>query len=121
MDTLYIFCLKTACKFKKNDHLTEQVKCITKKSLSEFGDWLNVTNIELQVTFTTHKDAISDLYITSDCNRIISVGYDSKLKVFSLETKRQIRNANLGKMPLSSFVQLPNSNTLVIGSFENNL
>lgn len=51
----------------------------------------------------------------------MSVGHDSKLKVFSMETKRQIRSANIGNMPLSSCVQLPNVNILVVGSWDNQM
>lgn len=83
--------------------------------------WKNVSSISLHTTFSTHKDAVSCLFVTEDNNRIISVGHDSKLKVFSLEHNRQIRSANIGSMPLSSCIQLPKSNVLVIGSWDNQM
>ena len=72
-------------------------------------------------TFNTHKNTVSRLFISDDCTRVTSVGHDSKLKVFSLQQNRQIRSANIGYMPLSSCVQMPNVNILVIGSWDNQM
>lgn len=80
-----------------------------------------MTSLENRTSFNTHKDSVSSLLITSDGLKVISVGFDSKLKVFSLDHNRQIRSANIGSMPLSSCVQLPQSNVLVIGSYDNNM
>lgn len=77
---------------------------------------LNLTN-----TFNTHKGAVSYLFISDDSTRITSVGHDSKLKVFSLEQNRQTRSANIGTMALSSCIQMPNRNSLVIGSWDNQM
>lgn len=74
----------------------------------------------MRTTFTTHKDTVSALFITDDSN-VVSVGHDSKLKVFSLMHNRQIRNANIGKMPLSSVLQLPKSNIIIAGSYDNSM
>ncbi|KAF5306415.1 hypothetical protein FQA39_LY08924 [Lamprigera yunnana] len=95
--------------------LTEEVK------EDSLGPWKTLNSLHLESVFNTHKDVVSSLLITSNENQIISVGYDSKLKVFSLPQNRQIRSANIGSMPLSSIIQLPNTNTLVIGSFDNNI
>ncbi|XP_031342782.1 protein FAN-like isoform X2 [Photinus pyralis] len=83
--------------------------------------WKSVTSLNLESTFNTHKDSVSALLITDDNNQIMSVGYDGKFKVFSISQKRQIRSANIGNMPLSSIIQLPNTNVVVIGSFDNNI
>lgn len=80
-----------------------------------------MSSARLHTCFTTHKDKVSHLLVTEDNNRIISVGHDSKLKIFSLEDNRQIRSANIGSMPLSSCIQLPKSNILVIGSWDNQM
>lgn len=81
--------------------------------------WISARNFELHTTFGTHKDTVNDIFI-ADSN-VISVGHDSKLKVFSLLHNRQIRNANIGKMPLSSVIKLPKTNLIIAGSFDNSM
>ncbi|ERL95389.1 hypothetical protein D910_12653 [Dendroctonus ponderosae] len=83
--------------------------------------WQSVIGLELVTSFNTHKNTVSHLFINEDCKKITSVGYDSKLKVFSLTQNKQIRSAIIGNMPLSSCVQLPDSNVLVIGSWDNQM
>ncbi|KAJ3655160.1 hypothetical protein Zmor_014297 [Zophobas morio] len=83
--------------------------------------WRNMNLLESVSTFNTHKNTVSRLFISDDCTRVTSVGHDSKLKVFSLQQNRQIRSANIGYMPLSSCVQMPNVNILVIGSWDNQI
>lgn len=77
--------------------------------------------LELKTSFGSHKDIVSGISITGDNSRIISVGHDNLLKVFSIPLNRQIRSASIGSMPLSSCVQLPNKNTLVVGSWDNTM
>lgn len=83
--------------------------------------WSQLKNLELQTTFSSHKDVISSLLISVGDKNIISVGHDSLLKVFSIENNRQIRSASIGSMPLSSCLQLPNKNILIVGSYDNNI
>ncbi|XP_044266497.1 protein FAN-like isoform X1 [Tribolium madens] len=91
-------------------------------SLTETEDlWKNISNLEVVSTFNTHKNTVSHLFISDDGTRVTSVGHDSKLKVFSLEQNRQTRSANIGNMPLSSCIQMPNVNVLVIGSWDNQI
>ncbi|RZB38733.1 protein FAN-like [Asbolus verrucosus] len=83
--------------------------------------WKNIRELEMVNSFNTHKNTVSNLFISEDCARITSVGHDSKLKVFSLQQNRQTRSANIGNMPLSSCIQMPNVNVLVIGSWDNQI
>lgn len=103
------------------DLLFVSVKIILFFFIEILDPWKNVTSLKLDMLFSTHKDTVSSLIITSNNTKVISVGYDSKLKVFSLSQSRQIRSANIGDMPLSSCIQLPDMNILVIGSFDNNM
>jgi WD40 repeat protein len=80
-----------------------------------------MSDLEVVTTFNTHKNTVSHLFISDDCTRVTSVGHDSKLKVFSLQQNRQTRSANIGNMPLSSCIQMPNVNVLVIGSWDNQM
>ncbi|KAK5646659.1 hypothetical protein RI129_005123 [Pyrocoelia pectoralis] len=85
------------------------------------NSWKGITSLHLESSFSTHKDSVSALLITDDDQQIMSVGYDGKLKVFSISQKRQVRSANIGNMPLSSIIRLPNTNVVAIGSFDNNV
>lgn len=80
-----------------------------------------MTDLELHISFNSHKNTISNLFLSDDDTKITSVGHDSKLKVFSLTQNKQIRSANIGSMPLSSCLQLPDANVLVIGSWDNQM
>ncbi|KAF2878744.1 hypothetical protein ILUMI_27419 [Ignelater luminosus] len=108
---------------KKGLQLMLEPSQIAPKNINEevLDPWRNVTSLKLDMLFSTHKDTVSSLIITNNNTKVISVGYDSKLKVFSLTQSRQIRSANIGDMPLSSCIQLPTMNILVIGSFDNNI
>lgn len=86
-----------------------------------YSPWKNLESLELKTTFGTHKNTVSSLLITKDNSSIVSVGHDCLLKVFSVVNNRQTRSASIGSMPLSSCVQLPNKNTLVVGSWDNNM
>ncbi|CAG9854526.1 unnamed protein product [Phyllotreta striolata] len=88
---------------------------------SDTGNWRESTALELSTSFNSHKSTVSHLFISEDGTKITSVGHDSKLKVFSLAQNKQIRSANIGQMPLSSCIQLPNSNVIVIASWDNEI
>lgn len=95
---------------------------LQRKSYVSFSDeWKAVSSVKLHASFSTHKGTVSHIFVMEDNKRIVSVGHDSKLKIFSLEYNRQIRSANIGNMPLSSCIQLPKSNTLVVGSWDNQM
>lgn len=85
------------------------------------GIWKEAIDLEFVTSFNSHKNTVSDLFISEDGTKITSVGHDSKLKVFSLPQNKQIRSANIGRMPLSSCIQLPNANVLVIASWDNGM
>ncbi|KAL1493970.1 hypothetical protein ABEB36_009649 [Hypothenemus hampei] len=82
---------------------------------------ITISELQLTTSFNSHKNSVSHLFINVDSTKITSVGYDSKLKVFSLIQNRQVRSANIGSMPLSSCIELPDSNTVVIGSWDNQI
>lgn len=84
-------------------------------------EWKAVSSLTLFTSFSSHKNTVSNLFINEDGTKITSVGHDSKLKVFSLSQNKQIRSANIGNMPLSCCIQLPNENVLVIGSWDNQM
>ncbi|XP_056631218.1 protein FAN-like isoform X3 [Diorhabda sublineata] len=83
--------------------------------------WKRAEGLDLVTNFNTHKHTVSNLFISEDGSKITSVGHDSKLKVFSLSQNKQIRSANVGRMALSSCIQLPNANVLIIGSWDNEI
>ncbi|XP_028128132.1 protein FAN [Diabrotica virgifera virgifera] len=89
--------------------------------LSFEDTWKQASELELITSFNSHKNSVSHLFINEDGERITSVGHDSKLKVFSVPQNKQIRSANIGNMPLSSCIQLPNTSVLIIASWDNEI
>nr|XP_023018434.1 protein FAN-like [Leptinotarsa decemlineata] len=83
--------------------------------------WKNAESLDLHTSFKSHKNTVSHLFINENGTQITSVGHDSKLKIFSLSQNKQIRSASIGNMPLSSCIQLPNINKLVVASWDNEI
>ncbi|CAG9825349.1 unnamed protein product, partial [Phaedon cochleariae] len=84
-------------------------------------NWKNLSALDLQISFNSHKNTVSHVFVSDDGTKITSVGHDSKLKIFSLAQNKQVRSASIGNMPLSSCIQLPNVNVLVISSWDNEI
>lgn len=100
--------------------ILRQISAVKEEKTCE-DSWIDATDLNLTVTYNTHKNIIGHIFISHDNNHIISVGHDSKLKVFSLSHKKQIRSSNIGNMPLSSCLRLPNANIIVVGSWDNQI
>lgn len=83
--------------------------------------WRSISELHTVNCFNSHKNTVSCLFISEDCSKVTSVGHDSKLKVFSLAQNKQIRSASIGNMRLSSCIQMPNVNVLVLGSWDNQM
>lgn len=71
-----------------------------------------------KLSFHSHKEGVSCVIVSEDEQRVISVGKDSLLKVYSISDGKQIRSVNVGSLPLSSCVQI-NNNTVIVGSWDN--
>lgn len=69
--------------------------------------------------YQTHKDLIS--CIVPDGDVIISTGKDGLLKCYNVKEKRQVRSVPVGSLPISSCIKIPNSSSVVLGSWDNSM
>lgn len=79
---------------------------------------LIVNSLVQKSSYHSHKEGVSCVIISDDGQRVVSVGKDSLLKVYSIAEEKQIRSVNVGSLPLSSCVQM-NNNTIIVGSWDN--
>eukprot|EP00795_Rhopilema_esculentum_P001333 gene1333-15731_t len=91
------------------------------QNLDEKKPLEDLCNLKLVRTMKSHKDAVLGLSISEKEDNIFSVSLDSQLKMNSLEDGTQIRGMNLSSMALSCCVLMPNSDLVLVGSWDNNL
>ncbi|XP_055844973.1 protein FAN-like isoform X2 [Episyrphus balteatus] len=76
-------------------------------------------HLELKYSYSGHKESITSILVDDDT--VVSTGKDGLLKCYSLKDKRQTRSISFGKLPISSCVKMTDSNSLVVGSWDNNI
>ncbi|KAL8570476.1 hypothetical protein ACOMHN_034511 [Nucella lapillus] len=81
----------------------------------------NFSQLSTQYEYTLHKNTVSEVHMSSDEKSILSVSQDGLLKMYCIEEQRQLRSVNLSSMVLSSCVVLPGNQTIVVGSWDNNV
>ncbi|KRT79709.1 WD40 domain-containing protein [Oryctes borbonicus] len=86
-----------------------------------YQPWKTFKTLECVTRFATHKGPITCLYVSNDSDKVVSVGQDSKMKIFSIANNRQTRSANIGNMPLSGCIELPKLNTIIVSSWDNSI
>ncbi|XP_055383066.1 protein FAN-like isoform X2 [Condylostylus longicornis] len=74
---------------------------------------------ELKGSYAAHKDEITSIY--ADDDKIWSTGKDGILKCYSILEKRQTRSISIGSLALSSCVNIPLKNTIIVGSWDNSI
>lgn len=97
----------------------EEVKSLAGKQ--EEDGWLNFTELKEVYSFKSHKDAVLGVAVSGDESRFFSVSQDTQLKMNSLEDGTQLRGMNLSRMALSCCVVMPESDLVLVGSWDNNL
>ncbi|XP_067052011.1 protein FAN-like isoform X3 [Acropora muricata] len=78
---------------------------------------VNITNSPL----TQHRSTVTSVRLSKDCKNVFSVSQDTQLKMYSIETKKQLRGINLSSMALSSCAIMPDSKTIIVGSWDNKI
>ncbi|XP_052815113.1 LOW QUALITY PROTEIN: protein FAN-like [Mya arenaria] len=90
----------------------------TNKVLPRKVDFSSLNEV---LRFSLHKQAITDVKLCLKRKMAFSVSQDGLFKMYSLEEQRQLRSVPLTSMALSSCVVLPDSNTVIVGSWDNNV
>ncbi|EFC42183.1 BEACH domain-containing protein [Naegleria gruberi] len=105
---------------KKRSKLRKQ------KSMSQVSEFMPKYSTSDDISFKVdlHRDRITSAIISKDKSRIYTSSDDSTCKVYSIESKRQLRRiADMGDMALSScaVIEDPNSEqkVLIAGSWDN--
>ncbi|PFX23712.1 protein FAN-like isoform X2 [Stylophora pistillata] len=97
----------------------QQATChkLHKEESSSCSVNVNITNSQL----TQHRSTVTSVRLSKDCKNVFSVSQDTQLKMYSLETKQQVRGINLSSMALSSCAIMPDSKTIIVGSWDNKI
>ncbi|KAG7168899.1 FAN-like [Homarus americanus] len=68
-----------------------------------------------------HREAVMGVAFTSDGQQMMSVAQDSLIKVFTVPKLEQTRSVRLSSMAMSCCLHLPGTDTVVVGSWDNNV
>ncbi|RMX49368.1 hypothetical protein pdam_00014803, partial [Pocillopora damicornis] len=98
-------------------YLTYEGAVDLEKESSSCSVNVNITNSQL----TQHRSTVTSVRLSKDCKNVFSVSQDTQLKMYSLETKQQVRGINLSSMALSSCAIMPDSKTIIVGSWDNKI
>ncbi|XP_060598454.1 protein FAN-like, partial [Ruditapes philippinarum] len=82
---------------------------------------VDFTNMHKIVTFSKHKDSITDVKLCLEKKMAFSVSQDSLLKLYCLEEQRQLRSVTIANMALSSCIVMPDCKTVICGAWDNNV
>ncbi|XP_060570848.1 protein FAN-like [Ruditapes philippinarum] len=82
---------------------------------------IDFTNMHKIVTFSKHKDSITDVKLCLEKKMAFSVSQDSLLKLYCLEEQRQLRSVTIANMALSSCIVMPDCKTVICGAWDNNV
>lgn len=78
-------------------------------------------SITLRNKLQVHKEVVSCARLASDQAMLFSVSHDKTLKVHLLDDWQLIRSSTISNLPLSCLCILPDSKTVLVGSWDNNI
>ncbi|XP_068670039.1 protein FAN-like isoform X4 [Montipora foliosa] len=85
------------------------------------SQWTNMEKLQRATCHKLHKDTVTSVRLSKDCKNVFSVSQDTQLKMYSIENKKQLRGINLSSMALSSCAIMPDSKTIIVGSWDNKI
>lgn len=77
------------------------------------------TNLKYEASFQSHKNLICSVAVEGDL--VVSTGKDGLLKCYNAKERKQTRSVPISNLPISSCIKLPNSNSFVLGSWDNSM
>ncbi|KAG5268463.1 hypothetical protein AALO_G00212870 [Alosa alosa] len=83
--------------------------------------WSNMSKLSLQSSHKIHKEAVTGIAVTCSGSAIFTTSQDSTLKMFSRDTNALQRSVSFSNMALSSCLMLPEDQTVVCSSWDNNV
>jgi factor associated with neutral sphingomyelinase activation len=107
------FVRRMSCDNRKN------MEC--RKTLPNQTQLPVVGDFQMSAQMSAHKDEIMSIHLFGE-NNLVSTGKDGNLKCYNFQEKRQTRMVPIGDgSPLSSVVKVPDSNVLILGSWNNSM
>lgn len=94
---------------------------VTSEEQPATPQWGMFETLDKDSNHRLHKDCVTSVRLSLDGKSVFSVSQDTQLKMFSLHDKQQARSINLSSMALSSCAIMPDSKTIVVGSWDNNI
>ncbi|XP_062502057.1 protein FAN-like [Corticium candelabrum] len=88
---------------------------------SENSSWQHLANLKLCCEQRAHKESVTAVAFSHDGQTVFSVAQDTTLKILSLTNLQQLRSVSFSPLALSSCTVMPDSRTLVLGSWDNNI
>lgn len=86
------------------------------------GPGLRITGkVQLDYEYQPHRLAITSMFYEEATKTIYSTSHDGTLKSFDWTTKQQTRSVNLGTMPISSCICIPETELFVLGCWDNTM
>lgn len=96
----------------------EQVR---RMSLEESTGLIINSNISLEFEYQPHRKEITSVFYDASSKMIFSTSKDGSLKSYDVENRKQSRSVNLGTMPISACVKIPDSELFILGSWDNSM
>ncbi|XP_065828267.1 protein FAN-like [Oscarella lobularis] len=94
---------------------------LPEKDLENIKSWCQLKNLKKSCSLKVHREALTDVGFSKDSQWIFSVSQDSCLKMSSAKDLQLNRSVSFSGLALSSCVVMPDSKTLLIGSWDNNI
>ncbi|XP_063849443.1 protein FAN-like isoform X3 [Scylla paramamosain] len=86
------------------------------------GDvWQCLGSLQVVGECRVHREAVMGLSFTCDTTKIMSVGRDALAKLLSLPSLEQVRSVRVGSMAVSCCQHVPDTKTVLVGSWDNNV
>lgn len=93
---------------------------VDRRMSMEDGSAFSITgNVVLDYEFQPHRLGITSMFYEAKTKTIYSTSQDGTLKIFDWTTKQQTRSVNLGTMPISSCVRIPETDIFILGCWDN--
>lgn len=99
--------------------MAQEVDC---RRISIDGGLRITGSVKLEFEYQAHRRAITSVFYDAETATIYSTSEDGTLKSFDwTTTQQQTRSVNLGTMPISSCIRIPQTEIFVLGCWDNTM
>lgn len=90
-------------------------------SIDENPMMSSTSKVELEMEYQPHRLEITSLLHEPTSRTIYSTSQDGTLKSYDLTNQKQTGSVNLGSMPISSCVHIPETDLFILGCWDNSM